>query len=204
MHIPDGFLTPPVFTTCFALSGGAIAWAASRTRVLDPREIPRVGVLASLVFAVQVLSFPVPFGTSVHLSGTTLFVAVAGLPMTVLATSIVLALQALLFQHGGLTTLGANTFNLAVVSPWVASVVLRVVRHQVAGPFLAASISIPASAAMCAIELHLSGRLPLWEGLVAIAVVYAVVAIGEGVATVFGLMAIGRMRKARTFHTSMS
>ncbi|MDR7465106.1 MAG: energy-coupling factor ABC transporter permease, partial [Armatimonadota bacterium] len=117
MHIPDGFLDTPT-----AIAGGVLAAAglglALRTvrRTLPHRAVPLVGVAAAFIFAAQMLNFPVAGGTSGHLIGAVLAAVLLGPSAAVLVMSSVLILQAFLFADGGITALGANIFNMALVA----------------------------------------------------------------------------------------
>src|SRR3954447_20747049 len=124
MHIPDGFLSPEVALATGAVAAGGVALAVRRTeRTLDERRIPLLGVTAAFVFAAQMLNFPIAGGTSGHVIGGALAVAVLGPWAAIVALSVVVGVQALLFADGGLTALGANLLNMAIIGPLVAAAV---------------------------------------------------------------------------------
>src|SRR5512142_1945263 len=121
MHIPDGFLSVTVSVVFWVLSVCVILVALTRVnRELGEREVPVMGVLAAAIFAGQMLNFSVTGGTSGHLLGAALAVILLGPWPAVLVMTSVAAVQALLFQDGGLLALGANIFNMAIIGPFVA------------------------------------------------------------------------------------
>ncbi|MGE5507563.1 MAG: energy-coupling factor ABC transporter permease [Chitinophagales bacterium] len=191
MHIPDGFLDAKTWAGAAALSGVAVGVAVRRTRgELGERQIPTLGVLAAFIFAAQMVNFPVIGGTSGHLVGAVLAAILLGpWPATLIMTT-VLAVQALFFQDGGLTALGANVLNMGVVAVWAGYGLYRAVRAvlpaaagHLAATFAAAWFSVMASALAAACELAWSGTLPLKVVLPALAYWHAFIGLGEGVIT---------------------
>jgi cobalt/nickel transport system permease protein len=205
MHVPDGFLDAPtsVATAAVAVVGVGVALRGSR-RELDDRTAPLAGLVAAFVFAAQMVNFPVGAGTSGHLLGGALAVALVGPWTAVLAISVVLIVQALLFADGGTTALGTNIVLLGMVAPGVSALVigslLRVLprRAAVVPPVaaLAGFLSVPV-VALCFVGLYAVGGtapVPLdalvaamlgWHGL-----------IGLGEALVTGLV-VGSVAAAR-------
>ena len=114
MHIPDGYLSPK---TCVAFYAAMVpVWFIASRRVeagLKVKELPLLALGSSFAFVIMMFNFPVPGGTSAHMVGSTIVAAVLGPWASVVALSITLALQAFLFGDGGITTLGANCFNMA-------------------------------------------------------------------------------------------
>ena len=121
MHIPDGFLSPPVAIATGIASAAVIAAALNRTRdSIGLRQAPIVGLTTAFVFAAQMINFPVAGGTSGHLLGGALASVVLGSPWAAtLAMSTVFIIQSVLFADGGITALGANIFNMGLVGIWV-------------------------------------------------------------------------------------
>src|SRR6202142_1335076 len=121
MHIPDGYLSP---STCAVLYAGTIAgWYAALKRlkrVLLSRVIPLISVFAAFAFVVMMFNLPLPGGTTGHALGVTIAAIVLGPSGATLAVPIALAIQALFFGDGGISTLGANCFNMAIVGSLVA------------------------------------------------------------------------------------
>src|SRR6516164_8321259 len=126
MHLPDGFLDAKtaLLSTGAAAAGVGIALHQVRTS-LTPRQMPMLGLAAAFVFAAQMLNFPVAGGTSGHLVGGVLTAVLLGPSAAVLVITCVLIVQCLMFADGGLLALGANVFNMAVVSVCGGTVVFR-------------------------------------------------------------------------------
>ena len=128
VHIPDGYLSP---STCAALYAGAAPfwWVALRRlkRTLHTRLVPRISLFAAFSFVVMMFNIPLPGGTTGHAIGVALAAIVLGPSASILAVSMALVIQAFFFGDGGITALGANCFNIAIVGSLVAFVVYRVV-----------------------------------------------------------------------------
>ena len=124
MHVPDGFLDAPtsVVTGAVAVAGVGLALRGAR-RELDDRTAPLAGLVATFVFATQMLNFPVGAGTSGHLMGGALAAVLVGPWTAVLCVSVVLIVQALLFADGGITALGTNITLIGLVTVAVGWVV---------------------------------------------------------------------------------
>ena len=120
LHIPDGFLNFAIAIIFWLLTIGLIALAARRTEdKLGERQIPLMGIMAAFIFAGQMINFPVAGGTSGHLLGGALAAVVLGPWAAMLVMASVVALQALLFQDGGLLVMGANIFNMGLLTALV-------------------------------------------------------------------------------------
>jgi len=128
MHIPDGYLSP---STCALLYGAAAPfWCTAFARVkriLNTRLVPLLAVASAFCFVIMMFNLPLPGGTTGHAVGVGAATVVLGPWASMLALSIALLIQALLFGDGGITTLGANCFNMAIVGSLVAYVVYRLV-----------------------------------------------------------------------------
>jgi cobalt/nickel transport system permease protein len=199
MHLPEGFVCGEVNAAAFALSAGACTWAAWRSgRALGDREIPLLGTTAAFVFAAQMLNFPVACGTSGHFVGALLAAVLVGPGGACLVMAVVLALQCLLFADGGLTALGSNVLNMGVVGgigAYGLFALLRAVLPKNRAGFMAAAAfaawaSVVGSAALCAVELGVSGTVPLTVALPAMAAVHAIIGVGEALITVATLSAV--------------
>jgi len=193
MHIPDGFLNTGTAIATWAASAGGVAYAVRRVnKELQERQVPLVGVSAAFIFAAQMLNFTVAGGTSGHLLGGALAAILLGPWAGMLALTSVLAVQALLFQDGGLLALGANIFNMAIVGVllgWGVYVGLRRLLGNkawatLASGFAAAWISVVVASLVAAVELAISGASPLGVALPAMGGVHALIGIGEGLITV--------------------
>lgn len=126
MHVPDHVLTDPVSATTAAVAGAVVVGAAVRARRDPAAPHPAMlGATTAAVFGLQMLNYPVAAGTSGHLLGGALAAALLGPLWGVLAVTVVLVVQAVVFADGGLTALGTNTLLLAVVGTLVGWVVGR-------------------------------------------------------------------------------
>jgi cobalt/nickel transport system permease protein len=164
MHIPDGYLSP---TTCAALYGGAAPfWYAAlrKTRkLLLTRMVPLISVFAAFSFVIMMFNIPIPGGTTAHAVGVGIASIVLGPWASILALSTALFIQAFFFGDGGITTLGANCFNMAIVGSLIAWLVYRTVAgrsaisssRRVVAASLAGYVAINAAALCTAIELGL-------------------------------------------------
>jgi cobalt/nickel transport system permease protein len=168
MHIPDGYLSPSTCATLylFAVSG----WYAALKRIkqlLATRAIPLISVFAAFSFVVMMFNVPLPGGTTGHALGVGVAVIVLGPWGSILAISIALAIQALFFGDGGITTLGANCFNMAIVGSFTAYAVYRTIaansplksRRRVLAGAVAGYVSINAAALVTAIEFGIQPSL---------------------------------------------
>ena len=203
MHIPDGFLSGLVLAVCWAISVMVVVYAFRRVkRDMDERKVPLMGVVAAAIFAGQMLNFPVAGGTSGHLLGAALAMILLGPWASVLVMTVVVSAQALIFQDGGIAALGANLFNMAVVGVFVSYTVYRAVQRLstgtkwslLAGGASAAWASIFIAALAAALQLAFSGTSPANLGIPAMAVVHAVIGIGEGLITVGALAFVHAVR----------
>jgi cobalt/nickel transport system permease protein len=203
MHIPDGFVSTGTAAATWLASAGSVGYAVRRVnRELNERQIPLMGVTAAFVFAAQMMNFTVAGGTSGHLLGGALAAILLGPWAGMLVLTSVLAVQALLFQDGGLLALGANVFNMAVVGVLVGWVVYTTLRRllgdrtwatPVSG-FAAAWLSVMIASLVAAAELAISGTSPWLVALPAMGLVHALIGIGEGLITV-GVLAFLRVAR---------
>lgn len=188
MHIPDGFLSPPVAAaTAAAAAGGLLAAARLSKAALAERRLPVLGMTAAFIFAAQMVNFPIPGSTSGHLIGGTLAAAILGPAPAVLAMSVVLVIQTFLFQDGGITALGANVFNealLGVLVGWLAYRLLARVRPGPAAIATAAWLGVVVPALAAGLELAWSGTMPLLPALAAMGGWHVLIGVGEALITV--------------------
>jgi cobalt/nickel transport system permease protein len=199
MHIPDGFVSGPVNAAGYLVSAGVAGLALARAnKSLEDHQVPLLGVTAAFVFAAQMVNFPVAAGTSGHFLGALLAAVLLGPLNACLVMAVVLTIQCLLFADGGLTALGVNVFNMGIVGGGLAYMVFAAIRRvlpKTSWCFLfsagvAAWISVVAGSAACAIELAVSGTVPMWIALPAMAGVHALIGIGEVIVTIGTLSAV--------------
>jgi cobalt/nickel transport system permease protein len=168
MHIPDGYLSP---ATCAALYAGAAPfWYVSLQRVkktLNTRLIPLLSLFAAFSFVVMMFNIPLPGGTTGHAAGMAVAAIVLGPWASILAISTALLIQAVFFGDGGITALGANCFNMAIVGSLVAFAVYRLIagqsalsaRRRVIAAGIAGYAAINAAAFCAAIEFGIQPLL---------------------------------------------
>ena len=127
MHIPDGYLSPLSSLIMFALVLPFWAIGVRRIRAtMNARSVPLIALLAAFSFVVMMFNVPLPGGTTAHAVGASLAAILLGPETATIAVSIALVIQAVFFGDGGILALGANSFNMAVVVPYLAAAVYRV------------------------------------------------------------------------------
>ncbi len=203
MHIPDGFLDTKTWVTLWGVSGATIGYAIKKVeKELDEEKVPLMGVSAAFIFAAQMLNFPVMGGTSGHFVGGVLAAILLGPWAGLLVMTTVLIIQCFIFQDGGLTALGANIFNMGIIGSFVgyyiytglSKIMSKKWNDLFIPAFFASWITILLSASFCAIELSISGTVPLSLSLPAMAGVHALIGIGEGFITLLVLTFIKKVR----------
>lgn len=194
MHVPDGFLDVPTSIATGVLAAAAIGIALRRSGPeLQEAGPARAGLTGCFVFAAQMLNFPVAAGTSGHLIGAALAVALVG-PWTALLTlSCVLLVQALVFADGGVSALGTNIVLLAVVPVAVSALVSRAVlgfgrgrrSAVIPGAAAAALVSVPLSALVFSGLYGVGGRVEVPLGLLvgSMTGIHLVIGMGEALIT---------------------
>ncbi|CDR07351.1 energy-coupling factor ABC transporter permease [Streptomyces iranensis] len=196
MHVPDGFIDAPVSVATGVVAAGAVAVSLrGARRELDERTAPLAGLVAAFIFAVQMLNFPVAAGTSGHLLGGALAAILVGPYTGVLCVSVVLLMQGVLFADGGLTALGVNITDMALVTTVVAYGLFRAIvklaphrrRTVTVASFVAALISVPAAAVAFTVIYALGGTADVAIGKVFAAMVGVHVLIGIGEAAITAL-----------------
>jgi len=184
------------------ISGGILAVVLKRIKNADiVRRIPIIGMTAALVFAAQMLNFPVAGGTSGHFMGGVFCCILLGPWTGLIAMSLVLTVQCLLFQDGGITALGANIFNMGLIGSVGGFYLYGIFRLLVWGDrtrpvayALASWTSIMLAATFTAFELALSGTVKLSIGLPTMLSAHAVIGVGEAAITTAALMALWRIK----------
>ncbi|WP_445280418.1 energy-coupling factor ABC transporter permease [Streptomyces sp. DSM 118148] len=205
MHVPDGFINAPVSAVTGVVAAGAIAVSLrGARRELDERTAPLAGLVAAFIFAVQMLNFPVAAGTSGHLLGGALAAILVGPFTGVLCVSVVLLMQGVLFADGGLTALGVNITDMAIVTTVVAYAVFRGLlavlprkrRSVTVASFVAALVSVPAAAVAFTLMYAVGGTTDVSIGKVATAMigVHLLIGLGEAVITALTVGAVIAVR----------
>ncbi|MFJ3800548.1 energy-coupling factor ABC transporter permease [Streptomyces sp. NPDC090088] len=205
MHVPDGFIDAPTSAVTAVVAAGALAVSLrGARRELDERTAPLAGLVAAFIFAVQMLNFPVAAGTSGHLLGGALAAILVGPYTGVLCVSVVLLMQGILFADGGLTALGVNITDMAIVTTVVAYAVFRGLlkvlprtrRSVTAASFIAALLSVPAAAVAFTLLYAVGGTTDVSLGKVATAMVgvHVLIGVGEAVITALTVGAVVAVR----------
>ncbi|MFH1190596.1 MAG: energy-coupling factor ABC transporter permease [Candidatus Omnitrophota bacterium] len=189
MHIPASMLNGavcPVTLVVGAAGVGVAAYVARKSEVKPSSA--RFAAVTALIFALQMLNYPVQNGTSGHLVGAMLGVSLLGMPFAVLSMSIVLAVQAFFFGDGGVNALGANVLNMALIGAgFLGFVFNRTVKaglNQKLGLAVASLLSVLVGAAACSIEVALSGAVAFNKVMPAMLTVHMLIGLGEALLTV--------------------
>jgi cobalt/nickel transport system permease protein len=191
MHIPDGMLDTRTVAATWVVAVPTLGVAVRKVRAaIDDGRLVLMAVLSALIFALQMLNFPVAGGTSGHFAGGALAAILLGPWAAMLVMSTVVVVQALVFGDGGVLALGANMLNMAVIAPlvgwWIYSLALRVCAGRtarVAGSFAGAWSATMAAALSAAVMLWLSGAAALVPVAGAMALWHSLIGIGEGLVT---------------------
>ncbi len=160
MHIPDGYLGPQTYVPLYGVSVGFWAMAQRKLKKeLSLKHVPYLAMAAAFSFLIQMFNIPIPGGTTGHAVGAGIIAILLGPWTAVLAVSVVLIIQAVVFGDGGVTALGANCFNMAVVMPFVSYGVFRLARGKsegrvrlAAAAFLSGYLGLLAAALLTAVE----------------------------------------------------
>lgn len=192
MHAPDGFLDTGTALATGVISVGILSTAIRQTKSeLTDRAIPLAGVTAAFLFAAQMFNFPVAAGTTGHLLGAALAAILLGPHLGALVTTVVVVVQALAFADGGLTALGVNTLNMAIVPAYGGFAIFIGLRRifpantggVIAATGLASGLSVVLAAAAFAIEWLFGATAPVPFDTVFAAMVgvHLLIGVGEGV-----------------------
>jgi cobalt/nickel transport system permease protein len=196
MHIPDGMLDTKTVAATWVAALPALGWATRKVRgAMSDGRLVLMAVLSGLIFALQMLNFPVAGGTSGHFAGGALAAILLGPWAAMLVMTSVLIVQALIFGDGGVTALAANILNMAIVAPvvgwWIYSLAVRLSdarAGRTVGAFIAAWTACVAAAVSAALMVWASGAALLVPVVGAMAFWHAIIGVGEGLVTA-GLVA---------------
>lgn len=205
MHIPDGFINGATSAGFGVAAAGGLGTAIKQTgRKLQERQVPLAGLVAAFVFAAQMVNFPVTAGVSGHLLGGVLAAVLVGPWAGYVVLSVVLIVQGFLFADGGLSALGLNIVNMALVGAVggyvLYRVILRLVPRDARGVTLAAGIaagiSVPLAALAFVVEYAIGGTASVSLGTVLTAMVgtHILIGIGEGLITALVVGTVVRSR----------
>jgi len=205
MHIPDGFLDLSICAVMYAVA--AIFWifAFRKTKkVLGDKQIPLMATLTAMFFAAQMMNYPIIGGTTAHLLGGPILAITLGPYAGLISMTIILLIQAVFFGDGGITTFGANVWNMGVVGVFVPYLVFLLVvkaagnrRGMLAGAFLGALVGDVLAAVSAGLELGLSTLSFPYSvsiAVTAMAIHHFFIGVAEGTVTA---IIIGVLLKAR-------
>ncbi len=170
MHIPDGYLGPKTCVTFYAVMAGLWYLAFRKTKdQLRAEQLPLCAFASAFMFVVMMFNFPLPGGTTAHITGATMVSIVLGHWASIVSVSVTLLLQALLFGDGGITTYAVNAFNMAFLMGtagfYVYSAIERGDRKRVfIASFVAAYVGVVLSALATAVELGIQPVLEVKDG----------------------------------------
>lgn len=204
MHLLDGILDTKTALLAAGAAAAGVGIALRQVRnTLEPRQMPMLGLAAAFVFAAQMLNFPIPGGTSGHVIGGVLTAVLLGPGAAVLVITCVLIVQCLMFADGGLLALGANVFNMGIVSVCGGYFVFRLAKRLIRSEETRATVFAAAFAGWlgtvlasisCAGQLAFSGKAQWSVAFPAMALVHMLIGIGEGLATGLITLAVLRTR----------
>jgi len=199
LHIPDGFIPIAQCIAYYVILIVAlyfsVKWARSN---LDEKRIPLLAVLAAGIFAIMSMNMPIPFGTSGHMVGGALVAIVFLAPeAAVLVFTVVLLIQALIFGDGGITALGANVLNMAIIGGFVGLYTFKGLKGTIgkyAASGVGAWLATVVAAFACAVEMGIAGTFPMNIGIPSMILYHVFIGIIEAVLTVIVLAALDKFR----------
>ncbi|OJF13219.1 energy-coupling factor ABC transporter permease [Couchioplanes caeruleus] len=205
MHIANGIVDGPVSALFTAFAAGALTVCVWRARAdLDDRLAPMAGLVAAFIFAVQMLNFQVLPGVSGHLLGGTLAVVLVGPWVGALCVSTVLIVQCLLFADGGLTALGLNITNMAILGTAVGYLLvaglMRMLPKTPAGvgtaAFIASVVGVVVASQGFVLQYWMGGTTELSMPAIAgtMAGMHTLIGIGEGLIAATTVATVARVR----------
>jgi len=197
MHIPDGLLDPITTIVLWILTIAILIFGYFRMGKMFEKEdseklIPYIGVLAAIIFAFQFVNYPVPGGTSGHLVGGTLVAIILGPWASVIVLFLILVIQSL-FGDGGITALGANTFNMGIIGGivgfYLVMLFVRLLNNTslkkeikvTIATAIGSYISIVLASFICGIEIGISGTIPIEIAVPAMVFWHILIGIGEAI-----------------------
>ena len=192
MHIPDSMLQGRICPVSAAISAVGVAAAAYYgVKSAKRPSASYFGAIAALIFAGQMMNFPIANGTSGHLLGGVLAASLLGTPFGVLAIALVVTIQSLVFSDGGLTVLGANVFNMAILGAGVGGMIRSGLEHcwrgawgNAAATAAASWFSVVLASCSVSVQLALDGQIAIGRVLPAMVLTHALIGLGEAGITV--------------------
>lgn len=131
MHIPDGYLSPQTYIPLWTVFAGFLSVALRKIKSeLSSKNVPYLGIASAFSFLIMMFNIPIPGGTTGHAVGSSIIALVLGPWTAVVAVSVALIIQAIVFGDGGITAIGANCFNMAIVMPFVSYWAFRLANRK--------------------------------------------------------------------------
>lgn len=168
MHIPDGYLSPSTCAVGYAVAVPTWAIASKRvSKVVKTRNVPMLAVFSALSFLVMMFNVPIPDGTTAHAVGGAVIAICLGPWAAVIAVSVALLFQALLFGDGGVLSYGVNVVNMAIILPFVGYGIYRLIAgrtpltsgRRVVAAAIGGYVGINAAALAAAVEFGIQPDL---------------------------------------------
>jgi cobalt/nickel transport system permease protein len=202
MHIPDGFVDLKTAITTGVLSTGGLAVSIYNVKkIFKAKVIAMMGIMAALIFSIQMINFTIPGGTSGHLLGGALVAIILGPFAGSLVLAVVFIVQALVFMDGGIVALGSNVFNMAICGVLCAYLIYYLFSKISSKKWLfytsvalASWLSVVAASFFAALELGISGTYDMGVTIKAMLLVHMVIGIGEAIITTAIIAFIDRIR----------
>jgi len=188
MHIPDEFLSKGVALSMDLISGAILVFGIKVIRrQFDRAKILFAASIAALIFALQMLNFPVAEGTSGHFIGSALAAILFGPAAAMIVLTVVLVVQCFVFGDGGVLSLGANIFNMGVIGVFAGYYTYNWLRGLFKGMsgllfnvFMSSWISLILASASCAFMIGVSGTGPPLAVIISMVSTHIIIGIGEG------------------------
>jgi cobalt/nickel transport system permease protein len=202
MHIPDGFidLKTAATTGIFSISGFIFAVIKVK-QYFRARIVVLMGIFTALVFAAQMINFTILGGTSGHLLGAALSTIILGPYAGCIIMAVVLLVQAFAFGDGGISALGANTFNMAVVGIISAYLIYKLITKFSKSRWIfycavavSSWFSVVTASAFTAMELSASGTYTIGLTLGSMVIVHMVIGLGEAAITMIVISFIDKVK----------
>ena len=205
MHVPDGFMNVTMSAATGVISFGTLwAYVRSAKDLIADKFIALTGMMSALIFVLQMINFPVAAGTSGHLLGGALAVIVLGPRLGLICLSVVVIIQSLLFADGGLSALGVNVLNMAIVTSATSWFIVKywikfIGKNKtsiVTVSVLAGILSVVFSSIAFTIQYAIGGTISIPVGTVLIAMVttHLIIGLGEGIITALIITLLMRVR----------
>lgn len=202
MHIPDGFIDLKTAISTGVVSAGGLAAAIYKVKsYFKAKVIALMGVISALIFALQMINFTIPGGTSGHLLGGALAAVVLGPHAGAIVVAVVLIVQAFIFMDGGIVAIGSNIFNMAIIGVYgsylIYWLIVKISKSKIiffTAVALASWLSVVIASFFAALELGISGTYAMGVTLKAMTGVHAIIGIGEAIITIAVVAFINKVR----------